>query len=236
MIIDGEDDEDETPPSSPARPMHRPMVPPTAAAVAATRPAVAATAVTPTAVAASAASSSQIVGGEDGEAKAATAARTVAERARPGDATPRCTTHALPLAGGRCPLCPRDSGGSDEAGGGQGGPSISASELAFITPPVSGASDMRVATAEPSRAQRRLQEQQQQAAQSLLRATQAHTSAAREQLEATCRAATSAMGAARQGAVHMEGAAAQLRSLTVELRAMRQGTCLESLPPPKFNI
>ena len=34
----------------------------------------------------------------------------------------------------------------------------------------------------------------------------------------------------------MEGAAARLRTLTAELRAMRQGTCLESLPPPKFNI
>ena len=220
MIIDGEDDEDETPPSSPVR------RPPTAAAVAAA----------PSAAAPSAASSNQIAGGEANEAKTATAARAVAERARPGDATPRCATHALPLAGGRCTLCPRDSGGSDEGGGGQSVASISTSELAFATPPVSGASGVRVAAAEPSRAQRRLQEQQQQAAQSLLRATQAHTSSAREQLESTCRAANTATGVARQGTVHMEGAAAQLRSLTAELRAMRQGTCLESLPPPKFNI
>ena len=103
-------------------------------------------------------------------------------------------------------------------------------------PPVTGACGVRGAAAEPSRAQRRLHEQQQQAAQSLLRTMQAHTSSARERLESTCRAANTATGAARQGSAHMEGSAARLRILTAELRAMRQGTCLESLPPPKFNI
>ena len=232
MIIDGEDDEDDeggTPPRQWAEPPAR--QPPTAAAVAAAPSAAAPTAAAPRAI-----SSNQIVSGEANEAKLATAARAVTERARPGEATPRCATHALPLAGGRCTLCPRDSGGSEEGGGSQTVPSIWDSELAFTAPPVSGAPGLRVAAAEPSRAQKRLQEQQQQAAQSLLRAMQAHTSAAREQLESTCRAAKTATGVARQGSVHMEGAAAQLRSLTAELRAMRQGTCLESLPPPKFNI
>ena len=90
--------------------------------------------------------------------------------------------------------------------------------------------------AEPSRAQRRLHELQQTAAQSLLRAVRMHTQAAHEQLDATDRAATHATGMARQGAEQMQSAISQIRSLTAELRAMREGTCLESLPPPRFGI
>ena len=193
------------------------------------------------------------MGGEAHEATSATAVRPVAARGgqaegrqaegRQADAPPRCATHAAPLAGGRPTRGPTDAGARDAGGGSGSGASISASELAisaselaFSTPPVTGACGVRGAAAEPSRAQRRLHEQQQQAAQSLLRALQAHTSSARERLETTCRAANSATGVARQGSEHMEGAAARLRTLTAELRAMRQGTCLESLPPPKFNI
>ena len=92
------------------------------------------------------------------------------------------------------------------------------------------------AAAAPSRAQRRLHELQQTAAQSLLRAVRMHTQAAHEQLDATDRAATHATGMARQGAEQMQSAISQIRSLTAELRAMREGTCLESLPPPRFGI
>ena len=120
-------------------------------------------------------------------------------------------------------------------GGGGGGLSVPAASLAFATPPVTGAAPVGAAAA-PSRAQRRLHELQQTAAQSLLRAVRMHTQAAHEQLDATDRAATHATGMARQGAEQMQSAISQIRGLTAELRAMREGTCLESLPPPRFGI
>ena len=249
MIIDGEDDEDDegdTPPRQPNTPPRQPE-PSTSGAAAAALAATASAAAAPAATASAAASpaaaaraatgSKLTVDGGKAEAEAETAARTAGERGGAVDAMPRCPEHALP--GETCPLCPAKR---DERGGGcgQSVPSMAASELAFATAPVTGALGASVAAAvtatEPSRAQRRLHELQQQASQSLLRAMQTQASSAREQLEATCRAATSATSAARHGAAHMEDAASQLRSLTVELRAMRDGTCLESLPPPKFNI
>ena len=88
----------------------------------------------------------------------------------------------------------------------------------------------------PSRAQKRLDELQGQAAQSVLRGVQAHTSAAGEQLDAACRAAGAAGVAMQQGTAHMHDAALQICRLAEALRGMKRGTCLDALPQPKFSI